>query len=108
MGSSISLGLSVGQTSPVGVSTPVYVAFIAIHTSAVLIALLLIVDPRRVVRRDGTHIAVFGEARLWPEVKGTLAVMLDRRYLFTAPAQLVCEMALALVSSVNCAPRLAC
>ncbi|EFY99181.2 DUF895 domain membrane protein [Metarhizium robertsii ARSEF 23] len=101
VGSSISLGLSVGQTSPVGVSTPVYVAFIAIHTSAVLIALLLIVDPGRVVRRDGTHIAVFGEARLWPEVKGTLAVMLDRRYLFTAPAQLVCEMALALVSSVN-------
>ncbi|KID83281.1 DUF895 domain membrane protein [Metarhizium guizhouense ARSEF 977] len=80
MGSSISLGLSIDQLKPVGVSTPVYVAFIAIHTSAVLMALLLIVDPRRV---------------------GTLAVMLDRRYLFTAPAQLACEMALALVSSVN-------
>jgi hypothetical protein len=103
VGSSISLSLSIDQTKPVGVSTPVYIAFIVIHASAFFIALFFIVDPKTVTRNDGTHIAVFHEAKFWPELKKTLALMVDYRYVLLVPAQLVCEMALALVSSVNCA-----
>lgn len=102
IGSSISLSLSINQTNPVGVSTPVYIVFIVIHTSAFFIAMFFIIDPKNVVRQDGTHIAIFRKAKAWPELKGTVKVMLDRRYLMVAPAQLVCEMALALISSVNC------
>lgn len=102
IGSSISLSLSIDQKKPVGVSTPVYITFIVIHSSAIFIALFFIVNPKKVVREDGTHIAIFKPAKFWPELKGTVAVMCDYKYLLTAPAQLVCEMALALVSSVNC------
>lgn len=104
IGSAISLSLSVDQTKPVGVSTPVYITFIVIHASAIFIAFFFIVNPKNVIREDGTHIAVFKKAEFWPELKGTISVMLDRRYLLTAPAQLACEMALALVSSINCTP----
>ena len=35
-------------------------------------------------------------------MKETAKIFVDRRYVLLAPAQIVCEMALALVSSINC------
>jgi len=61
-----------------------------------------IVHPSKILRDDGTHIAVFRETNLWSELKETAVTALDRRYMILAPAQIACEMALALVSSVNC------
>lgn len=60
-----------------------------------------IVHPSKVVRPDGTHIAVFSETKILTEAKEIVKTFKDKRYLLLAPAQLVCEMALALVSSVN-------
>lgn len=104
IGGSISLAISINQLELPGVSEPVYVAFIVIHLSAIFIALFFIVHPRDVVRQDGTHIAVFdgNKAAVWPEIKATVAVLLDARYMMLAPAQVVCEMAFGLLSSVNC------
>ena len=83
-------------------STPVYIVFIIIHSTAFFVALFFIVNPQKVVRNDGTHIAVFPKAQLLPQLKGIVRVMFAPKYLLAAPAQLACEMALALVSSVNC------
>ncbi|CAH0022488.1 unnamed protein product [Clonostachys rhizophaga] len=101
VGSSISLSLNIDQVKPVGVSAPVYIAFIVIHSAAFFIALFFIIHPSKVVRDDGTHIALFRKASLWTELKATAKTLLDWRYLLLAPAQIVCEMALGLMSSVN-------
>ncbi|KAF4977215.1 hypothetical protein FZEAL_6243 [Fusarium zealandicum] len=101
LGSSISLSLNIDQTKPVGVSTPVYIIFIAIHASAFFIALFFIVHPKKVVRADGTHIALFEKAHLGIEMREAVKTLGDWRYILLAPAQIVCEMPLALVSSIN-------
>ncbi|KIX01044.1 uncharacterized protein Z518_10110 [Rhinocladiella mackenziei CBS 650.93] len=101
VGGSISLSLNVHETKAVGVSNAVYATFVVLHSCAFFIAMIFIINPKNVVRDDGTHIAIFKPPRFWLELKATLAIMLDHRYLILAPAQIVCEMALALVSSVN-------
>ncbi|KAM3532662.1 hypothetical protein NHJ13051_000125 [Beauveria bassiana] len=101
VGSSISLSLNIHQTHPVGVSDAVYIVFIVLHASAFFIAMVFIVHPKDVVRKDGSHIAASGDSKVWYEVKETVRLMTRRKYLILAPAQLGCEMGLALVSSVN-------
>lgn len=102
VGSSIALSLNIDQLKPVGVSTPVYIIFIVLHSSAFFIALFFIVHPAKVIRPDGTHLAHFKQGHLWTEMKETTKIMFDKRYLLLAPAQISCEMALALSSSLNC------
>lgn len=101
VGSSISFSLNIDETKPVGVSDAVYIIFVIIHSSAFFIAMIFIIHPKDVVRKDGTHIAMFKESHVWHEVKQTVRLMTTRKYLILAPAQLGCEMGLALVSSVN-------
>lgn len=102
VGSSISFSLNIDETKPVGVSDAVYIIFVIIHSSAFFIAMIFIIHPKDVVRKDGTHIAMFNnESHVWQEVKQTVRLMTTRKYLILAPAQLGCEMGLALVSSVN-------
>lgn len=101
VGSSISLSLNVHETHPVGVSDSVYIVFIILHASAFFIAMAFIVHPKDVVRKDGSHIVVSRETRVRYEIKETVKLMTTPKYLIMAPAQLGCEMGLALVSSVN-------
>lgn len=93
VGSSISLSMNIHQTKTTGVGNALYIVFIAIHSSAFLIIMLFIVHPKKVVRADGTHIALFKPAKFWPELIQTVKVMLEWKYLLLLPAQLVCEMA---------------
>ncbi|KGQ12047.1 putative membrane protein C6F6.04c [Beauveria bassiana D1-5] len=88
-------------THPVGVSDAVYIVFIVLHASAFFIAMVFIVHPKDVVRKDGSHIAASRDSKVWYEVKETVKLMTTRKYLILAPAQLGCEMGPALVSSVN-------
>lgn len=106
VGSFVSLSLNIHQTRPVGVSNAVYIVFIILHASAFFIAMVFIVYPKDVVRKDGTHIATSRDTKVWYEIKETVKVMTTRKYLIMAPAQLGCEMGLALVSSVNGMSRL--
>lgn len=101
VGSSISFSLNIDETKPVGVSNAVYIIFVVVHSSAFFTAMIFIIHPKDVVRKDGTHIAVFKDSHVWFEVKQTVKLMTTRKYLIMAPAQLGCEMGLALVSSVN-------
>lgn len=101
VGSSISLSLNIHETKPVGVSDAVYIVFIILHASAFFIAMIFIIHPKDVVRKDGSHIATSRESKVWFEIKETVKIMTTRKYLMTAPAQLGSEMGLALISSVN-------
>ncbi|TQV98594.1 hypothetical protein V2A60_007686 [Cordyceps javanica] len=101
VGSSISLSLNIHETHPVGVSDAVYIVFIVVHASAFFIAMIFIIHPKDVVRKDGSHIATSRDSKVWYEIKQTFKLMTMSKYLIMAPAQLGCEMGLALVSSVN-------
>jgi hypothetical protein len=68
---------------------------------AILLAFFLIVDPKTVVRDDGTHIAIFKEATIMTEIKGLMYLFTDWKVLLLVPAIFVAEMDLALVSSIN-------
>jgi hypothetical protein len=69
--------------------------------SALVIASLFIVDPKDVVRDDGTHIAIFKKPTMKTEVSGVLSVLTDPKIVILLPAMFVGEMCLALTSSIT-------
>ncbi|XXH05712.1 hypothetical protein Hte_012147 [Hypoxylon texense] len=105
VGALIAFGINYDKQEATGVSTSVYVVFIlsanAIPLRAICLDLLLIVDPRDVVRDDGRHIAIFKEPQFLDEMRGILAVLLDPKIIILIPAMFVGEMCLALTSSIN-------
>lgn len=78
-----------------------YIAFILIQSAAIVIAAVFVVHPSKVVRDDGSHIAIFRQKSLGAELKGMAVAALDPRYLILAIPMFCCEMALGLLSSVN-------
>lgn len=68
---------------------------------ALIGAFFLIVDPRQVVRDDGTHIAIFETPSVKKEIMGVLSVLKDPKIIILLPAMFVAEMCLALASSIN-------
>jgi len=117
VGAIIAFSANYQSTEAIGVSSGVYIAFIAIMClyvsvvlvrlvvnnmySAIGIVLVFIIKPENVVRDDGRHIAIFKEPTVIEEVKGVFSVMTDPKILFLLPAMFVGEMCLALVSSIN-------
>lgn len=97
----IALGVNIDQTKTQGVATSVYITFIVIMSSAIIIGGLFVVNPRKIVRNDGTHIAIFKQAAIRTEIKEMLKVFVDRRILLLTPAIFIGEFAVAIVSSVN-------
>lgn len=71
------------------------------RNSALVLAALFIVDPKTVVRDDGTHIAIFEKPTMKTEISGVLAVLKDPKIIILLPAMFVGEMCLALMSSIN-------
>ncbi|RDW90964.1 putative membrane transporter protein [Coleophoma crateriformis] len=100
-GALIAFCVNVNKTEVSGVSAPVYIVFIVIMCFAMIMTLLLIVDPKDVIRDDGRHIAIFKEPNMKDEIAGVLAVMTDPKIVILLPAMFVGEMCLALVSSIN-------
>lgn len=101
VGASIAFGANFNATAAVGVSTGVYIAFILIQTAAIVIAAVFVVHPSKVIRDDGTNIALFPKKSLTAELKGMAVAAIDPRYLILAVPMFCCEMALGLLSSVN-------
>lgn len=97
----IALGVNIDQTKTQGVATSVYITFIVIMSSSIVIGGLFVVNPRKVVRNDGTHIAIFKQAAIRTEFKEMLKVFIDPKILLLTPAIFVGEFAVAIVSSVN-------
>ena len=101
IGSLIAFGVNINQTQSVGVSNAVYIVFIVIMCMAIVIAFFFVIDPKDVVRDDGTHIAIFKQATIMTEVKGLMVLFTDIKVLVLVPAIFVAEMCLALMSSIN-------
>ena len=60
-----------------------------------------IVDPKNIVRDDGTHLAIFRRPPLLSELKEMAKIMCNVRYIILIIPMFCCEMALGLMSSVN-------
>ena len=101
VGAFISFGANYHQTEAIGVSNPVYVVFIIIICVAIVVAVFGLIDPKDVVRDDGTHLAVFHSTDIWSEVKGVFACFAELRIVVLLPGILCAEMVLVLVSSIN-------
>ncbi|KIW29497.1 uncharacterized protein PV07_05310 [Cladophialophora immunda] len=101
IGSLIAFGVNFHQTESTGVSNAVYTVFIVIMCMAIVIALVFIISPRKVVRDDGTHIAIFTQPRVMDEIKGLIMWFTDFKILALIPGIFVAEMNLALLSSIN-------
>ncbi|KAK5028879.1 hypothetical protein LTS07_006259 [Exophiala sideris] len=98
---SIAFGMNAGETKAVGVSSSVYIAFICIECCSLLLIAFLLVEPKNVVRDDGTHIAKFKPTTVVQELKKLGLCFIDKKLLLLVPATLGCEMSLSLVSTVN-------
>ena len=59
---------------------------------AIVIALLFIISPKKVVRDDGTHIAIFKQPRVMEEIKGLAIWFTDLKILALIPGIFVAEM----------------
>jgi hypothetical protein len=100
-GAAITLGINIHLTKADGVSTAVYIVYIVMQCCTLLFGTLFITDPRKVVRDDGIHLAIFKSPTLKQEMKAFGRCFINKRLLILLPAMLVCEMALALVSTIN-------
>ncbi|KIX94203.1 uncharacterized protein Z520_10230 [Fonsecaea multimorphosa CBS 102226] len=101
IGSLIAFGVNFHQTESTGVSNAVYTVFIVIMCLAIGIALVFIISPKKVVRDDGTHIAIFTQPHVMDEIKGLIMWFSDFKILALIPGIFVAEMNLALLSSIN-------
>ncbi|KIX07404.1 uncharacterized protein Z518_02057 [Rhinocladiella mackenziei CBS 650.93] len=97
----ISLGINIDKTTTSGVADSVYIAFVVIQCSSLLLSAFLIVDTRKVKRDNGTHLAIVKQPTLMHEIKALARCFADKRLLLLVPASLGYEMALALVSTIN-------
>ncbi|EXJ86206.1 hypothetical protein A1O1_06576 [Capronia coronata CBS 617.96] len=101
VGAAIAFGVDVDATKATGVSNAVYGTFLGIMLAACVAALFLIIDPRKVVRDDGTHIAEFEPTSIRQEISHLKAMVTDWRIYVLVPTFLASEMCLATVSSIN-------
>ncbi|OAP64702.1 hypothetical protein AYL99_00674 [Fonsecaea erecta] len=98
----VALGINMHSArQDAGAPTPVYIVFVVIQVFAMVLALTLLVRPAKVVRSDGTKIAIFKQPSLKGELRGILEMIRDFRFMMLLPAIFVAEMALALQSSLN-------
>ncbi|KAG1461038.1 hypothetical protein G6F56_005814 [Rhizopus delemar] len=85
LGSVIALALNLENASSGGVSTSTYIAFVVVMLVGVALS-LAIASPTRVVRPDGTKVAVAKPLHWSQELKGVLLVWKEWRMLCLIPA----------------------
>ncbi|KAK5203348.1 hypothetical protein LTR47_009572 [Exophiala xenobiotica] len=101
VGALIAFCVNVHQSKATGVSNAVYIVFIVIQMCSLPIALIFIKHPKRIVRDDGRHIAIFKAPTLSNELRSLMKAFFDKRLLCLFPAMFVCEMPLAMISTIN-------
>lgn len=84
-----------------GAPTPVYIVFVVIQAFAMVMALVLLIKPKNVIRSDGTALAIFKAPTVKNELIGIGQMIRDYKFMMLLPAILAAEMALALQSSLN-------
>jgi MFS family permease len=102
IGSLIAFGINIHATETT-TSNALYIIFIVIQVMAILIALCFIVDPKHVIRDDGTHIAIFIKTSFRTELKRQMQLFTDWKVWILIPGIFVAEM--NLVCSFFPSPR---
>jgi hypothetical protein len=82
------------------VPTSVYAVFVALQLASIIFAYLL-VPPTLVVRKDGSHLAIFRKPSVAESLIGLKDVLKDWRVLIMIPAYFTPEVSLVMSSSFN-------
>lgn len=101
VGSAIALSVNIDKATPEGIGGGVYLTYVIIQCLPLFIAGFFIIDPKNVVRDDGTHLALFKPLTFKEQVKAFANCFTNRQLLIMFPALLGCDMALALTSTIN-------
>lgn len=98
----VALGINMQvESQDAGAPNAVYIVFVVIQVVAMILALLLLVRPKNVVRSDGTRLAIFKAPTVKNELLGIWAMVTDYKFMVLLPPIFAAEMALALQSSLN-------
>jgi hypothetical protein len=100
----VALGINMqvdSETKDAGAPTAVYIVFVVIQVIAMVLALILLVRPKNVVRSDGTRLAIFQAPTVKKELLGMWQMATDIKFMMLLPPMIAAEMALALQSSLN-------
>jgi hypothetical protein len=89
------------ETIDAGAPNAVYIVFVVIQVIAMVLALILLVRPKNVVRSDGTRLAIFQAPTVKNELLGMWQMVTDIKFMMLLPPMIAAEMALALQSSLN-------
>ena len=84
------------------VPVAVYVIFIILMAAAFFVALFCIIEPSSVRRQDGSPIAHYPHQGFWQEFKNQRRLLQDWRLLVMFIPMLASEVALIVLSSLNC------
>ena len=101
LGSVTAFGLNFKATE-LHVPIAVYVIFIILMATAFFVALFCIIEPSSVRRQDGTPIAHYPDEGFWQELKNQRRLLQDWRLLVMFIPMLASEVALIVLSSLNC------
>ena len=101
VGSAIALSVNIDKATPEGIGGGVYLTYVIIQCLPLFIAGFFIIDPKNVVRDDGTHLALFKPLTFKQQLKAFVKCFTNRQLLIMFPALLGCDMALALTSTIN-------
>jgi len=74
---------------------------VVIQVVAMVLALVLLIRPKNVVRSDGTRLAIFQAPPVKNELLGMWHMVTDIKFMMLLPPMIAAEMALALQSSLN-------
>ncbi|KAF5556146.1 hypothetical protein FMEXI_1279 [Fusarium mexicanum] len=84
-----------------GVPTSVYITFIIIMASSVLVSIVCILPSNKVVREDGTQLGHFSASDFRTEFKGCLMLLKDRRVVLLIIPMAATEMSSALIPTLT-------
>ncbi|OAR02347.1 hypothetical protein LLEC1_03371 [Akanthomyces lecanii] len=104
VGAAIAFAVNYGRSKPLSVSSAVYIVFIVLQISPLLLFELLIVDPTDVVRKDGAHLARIESPTSKAEIRKLQKCFTDKRILLLTPGMIVCEMPLGTLSTGTAVP----
>ncbi|KAH8549485.1 hypothetical protein BGW37DRAFT_469008 [Umbelopsis sp. PMI_123] len=101
VGGLIAFGINFNIITASGVPESVDIAFVVIQMSAVLLALVCVIKPSQVVRKDGRHIAIFKAPNVVEEFTGCLRLLKDPKILMLLLPMFCTEITLSFVPTIN-------
>jgi hypothetical protein len=101
VGALVVFGITVNITSISGVPTSVYITFIIIMASATLVSIVCIIPSEKIVREDGTHLAIFTASDFRTEIKGCIKLLQDWKIVLLIIPMAATEMSSALIPTLS-------